>query len=521
MATEEGFASALAYQHDWQQSIGGLYKREEHAARVRAEVEQKTQLYSRLLEKKDLVTPYNNKRLQSFYAEHLPKIGQFISENPDFETDIGKYAEFMRLASQMQDNDIIREELQVQKEKELLYQNRDKLTPERFNTEMERYLSYYNQDPVAEKKADPYFFNNYLVVDFNKMVNEATAALASYEYVDNEGMKHRTYQKADLKRVALDYMSNPDYAQAIETAWVESGAKEEGKYTSPLAYLEATIHARKDKSAIPTKTSGDSGPSEDFFLTQFYNKWNEIQSGMANYEDHAMIHLTPFGKAGSDISSVTLRETGPIFAMGKNGEHIPINSNVIFTSQVGEGKVITDSAGRQYVGVSVITNPSGKDTEGSRKELLNAGFETATTPGLINISTNQTANKTLAGTIYVPVNYSASGIQEYNKAFNTTEQLHKNVAGRQIDTRIHAAERTKKLLQKEVQQGKPMMVPTNNGSFPLEWSNARININTNQPGAAAELSTFEHGKKWTIFLDEFGDPIRKENGKLKIVVSSQ
>ncbi len=512
-----GWAGALAYEHDWQQDISNLYKREEHASRVRAEVERKTQLYSNLLEQKTLTSPYNNARLQEFYKDRLPKIGQFISENPDFETDIGKFSEFNRKASELQDNDIIREELQVQKERELLLQNRHNMTEEDFITENERLMVYSNQSTTSPQKVEPYFFNNFLVVDVNQIIDKATASLGVLQYVDDSGTSIRTYDKNNLRKVAVDYYSDRKNRTAIDKAFVETGAKEEGIYNSPLEFLEAKIDARFDKSFIPTKTADSmagSDKSEDFFLTPFYMKWNEVEAGNGNRPDPNAIFLTDFGGKGNTLSMETLNRTGKTLIM-VDGQLKRFDMNLNFRSLEGEGGIVTDSAGKRYVAVSTVIYPD----EANRLIIENnysTVFKESVDPGLMNLNMHERRIRPMTGTIYVPLNVNQSTVHNYNRAFKTTEQLHKNITGRRVETALLMANNYLFKLQNSARTGRPTTVNTSHGPVRLTWEGA--SIKTDPSTGISTISTIEHGKQFSIQVDANGERIIGEDGKLKIKV---
>ena len=503
----QGRAGALAYQHDWQQSINTLYKREEHASRVRAEVEQKTQNYSKLLEKKNLTSPYNNARLQKFYSEHLPKIGQFITENPDFETDIGKHAQFMQMASQLQDNDIIREELQVQKERELLHQNRNELTKEEFILENERLDGYWNQDPESQEKADPYFFNNYLITDFNKVADQAAQSLAKSTYVDKEGYTVTSYTESDLQRITNDYLSNPKYAKATEKAYVDSGAKEEGFYKTPAEYFAATIRARSDRSRLPNATAMKAGSDdEDFWTTPYYNHFNRLLVNGSADGNPWHLAFTVFQEENSEVDIGTLQRSGGAKVI-VNGQYKELNLPGMYQSLSGGGEIIETSAGEWMVSVPVAVLASTKSgTKDNIKLYEELGFTTSKDPGIMQSQTRDTNKTVVQGTILVPYKNNVENIHAYNKKFKTTEQLHKNPKGALIDQRISVATNKLNSLRNMARRGSPFTAKDEGVELPLSMSNSKIVEIDGMPGTFGIMS-IENGRKVVMILDDYGNII--------------
>ena len=496
-----GKAGALAYQHDWQQSINTLYKREEHASRVRAEVEQKTQYYSKLLEKKDLTSPYNNARLQKFYSEHLPKIGQYITENPDFETDIGKHAQFMQMAGQLQDNDIIREEIQVQKEREYLSQNRDNLTKEEFFEQNQWLDNYSNQDPDAPEKIDPYFFNNHLIVNPVDIFKDAANSLATTEY-EKDGMKYRTYNKNDLKLLRATYMADEKNYNAVKRNWEESGAKEEGLYKSPEEFFEGNVNAMFNKSQLPS--SSGSGPSDvRNFTTPVVDIYNRIRNGTANTTNRNAVALTAFGKPNALQSVNTLEQDGKVFAL-VNGQYMEFNQNFQFESLEGGGNIYTDAAGNDYVSVPVRLTTGTAEAEDLTD---NYGFNAAIEPGWMpaGLDGEPTTLKPIRGEIYVPLSLSHGNQQAYNESFYTKDALSKNQYGQQEDRMLREGTATLQNMRKRARAGNAYTVQDGAGKeYTLDMNKANYHIDSEKGGG--KIIVFQNGGRWEIKLDIHGNP---------------
>lgn len=173
-----GMSKGLAFVNDWEGDIDRLYQREEYAATVKARKEQDAQFWANQLKRGHASTPYLEGRYDSFAKDLTRKIADFAIANPGFRTDVTKLAEFQNMTGQLLDNDILREDLQVQANFERLQQQivSGNMTQSQIEEEMRKYNEYANADPSS--KVDPYVFVNPKQVLIPDLITEDASLLA-------------------------------------------------------------------------------------------------------------------------------------------------------------------------------------------------------------------------------------------------------------------------------------------------------------------------------------------------------
>lgn len=174
-----GTKKGLSFVNDWEGDINRLYQREEYAAKVRAEKEQKTQYYAGLLKKGHGTNPRAEKDLDQFYSKVNTELADFVIENPNFETDVNAMQKFMSISDKYLNNDILRKDLQVKQQFEDLQKASGDLTEEEIESEMERYNAYINSEPGDE--VSPYVFMNYKRKSSLDLLGEITSQLQAVD----------------------------------------------------------------------------------------------------------------------------------------------------------------------------------------------------------------------------------------------------------------------------------------------------------------------------------------------------
>lgn len=451
-----GQIKGLAYQHDWQKQIEGLYQRESYAAQQQALAEEKARHYSSVLARpSNIRSEYNSRRLDKFYSEKLNEIGGFVTKNPGFERDVGLMAKFNELASSIQNNDIVREELQVQEEFELLKSNRGSLPEAKFNMEMERYLAYINQDPDIsdQQKADPYFFNKFLVTDPMDIVNKAASKVAltlrELQYQGQTVLGER-FHRESLNDVTWNYYNVEDNKFAIDGHFKQLSDEEKGRHDgNPYLWFKNAVSATEDRRFITStydKRAGDRAPFEDISPAYNHVYRHLMQDNPGAASNAHNIAFTMFGEPNSNQSISDLNESGNLYVFRGRNETNRFNiPNGVFTSKPGGGTVrVID--GKYYTTVAVTTtlpysqtqelHPNAQPWTGDEaltidQYLTKAGFTKAmeVEPSSVRIGISmQDVNRQgtrYTGTILVPMNFNEETTERFNKnaAIGGIEQL--------------------------------------------------------------------------------------------------
>jgi hypothetical protein len=429
-----GQSKGLAYQHDWQSDIDTLYKREAYSAQQQALAEQKTAHYAQMMKKPDNIrSEYNNARVNEFYTKKMQEIGNFAMTNPGFERDIGLMATFNNMTSELVNNDIVREELQVQEEFSKLKANAHNLTADKYAEEMERYLAYVNQDPGNPEKVDPYFFNNFLVVDPMDIVERAVKSMATVyqemKYKGQDVLGERFAQS--WQDNAWNYFTVADNRKAIENHFsqLDEGTKELHS-GSAYEWFKHAIKAQEDKKFLHTMLDKNAG--ETTFFSDRSNFFRDIGqpliAGNLRYMNNSQfVHATAFGDNGVTLSLRSLRENGGVYVMNEKGEPVVLDVPTHYRSIKGGGEV-KEIDGRYFVSVAVITDVDASETSGmnpaaSGSRLEGFGFKAAgeLTEGMLSQMqlTKQDIKNTAVrhtGEIWVPMELSEAASDRYNNA---------------------------------------------------------------------------------------------------------
>jgi hypothetical protein len=169
-----GIAKGVSYVNDWEKDIDRTYQRAEYAARIQQEKERKTAYYAELLKKGHATNPRAEGELNEFYKSLNGELATFVTENPNFETDIDAMQKFNDIKDKYLNNDILRKDIQVGKEMEKLRSavSQGTLTKDEYEAEAKRYDDYINK-----KSDEPYVFTNFNEVDLDKLASEAARSV--------------------------------------------------------------------------------------------------------------------------------------------------------------------------------------------------------------------------------------------------------------------------------------------------------------------------------------------------------
>jgi hypothetical protein len=225
-----GLGKGLAVRHDFGADINRLYQQENLRSQIQVEKERKARYYGEMLKGGHVRGKANTERLQQFYDGVNDELATFVTENPGWETDPGLFAEFSRISDQYLNNDIIREDLQVQANFEALQRAAQSGSMDAMD--IERNMEAYNE--YIENGGDPYVFVNPKKVEYNDIVKESIGLVGYTKqpqtYRDAQGftrtiMTDKPNEGAIARRVEIDF-ADEKYAREIEDKWQKAGGLE-------------------------------------------------------------------------------------------------------------------------------------------------------------------------------------------------------------------------------------------------------------------------------------------------------
>lgn len=468
-----GSAKGLGLKHDFKGDIDRLYQREAYRRGVEAEKAEKAKYYASFVKEGTAVAPSNVRRLDKEYDQYNTEIADFMIEHgPAIETDIKLQQEFMKKTDRYLNNDILREDMQVQQEFQKLKDNVGKMTDEQYNIEMERYTEYY------ENGGDPYVFSNTLMPTYEEILQVSNKSLESIKSItySSEGEKIIEYEAVTplrLKTQAITDYSDPTMRKVIDKRFkeYEEGGLFKGFY--PTAYAMHVQNLSKGERISEDFVGWNMSPEEKATLDKrlaVESPWylqdigSEFYSGAVISGNMSISKFTVFNdlnrswNLGSEGKSVKIkREDGSWKEVVLYGELQATNFGEILVLDEGgyvrvDVKTIVDTQAKQPEPVvryeqvdNEITEEEyqvayNKMNETNRMKLDNgervAGFQKITSypsigkeyynqanfseqsfniPGLLNlpIDPKKGTHSVFSGSIYIPLNVTASTVASY------------------------------------------------------------------------------------------------------------
>lgn len=294
-----GSVKGLSHQHDFQKDIDRLYDQQRYATEVRREKEGKARYYGEMLQKQQATTPYNTRRLESYYDELSTELADFVVSNPNFETDINLQREFQGISQRFQDNDIIREDAQVaQAYEELRKQHAaGNMTQGMMEKEMEDYLRY------SETGGDPYVFKNFSQVDFIGMSTQIASSLQpeiKSVLVNGQVRTTSVYDPKQINGLVKSFLSVEENALAAEKAYKNVEAS--GLYDSPEDHLRQTVENQLNSKDVHAGWSPLFGLAEKAAL----KKQMEVADINPVFTSQYTEPLFSKGRVAANINHITL-----------------------------------------------------------------------------------------------------------------------------------------------------------------------------------------------------------------------
>ncbi len=441
---EYGSVRGLSLGHDYQRDIDRLYDRERFSMEVRKERENKARYYGEMLQQKQATTPNNTQKLEGYYDELTGELADFVINNPNFETDINLQRQFQDIASRFQNNDIIREDMQVAQSLENLKEEMlsGEMDGDDYIVEMDRYMEYANNG------GDPYVFENFKKVYLTDIVTQLAEAVSQVTEVTTEDGQVISTVGADP--AALDYtarmaLTRSDYDRTVEKAWRQ--AKGSGMYDSKLDFFKTIIQSQVDygnkfvawdqrklidaktRAALQTEYVQNNPLFGNYVLESLYGEGRSVNA------DDRHIAFTPWREKGATFNPGTAtNDGGAKFKTlllntqkvdDKDPSYVPIDLNVTMAS-TGAGKIFLDANGVAFVEVDVQIPILEGEQETLRNHLSKYGWSSRkySEPGIFvdalrEIEGIRQTSDVYQGTIVVPASFSAPQIHDYELGYKT------------------------------------------------------------------------------------------------------
>lgn len=435
---EYGSVRGLSLGHDYQRDIDRLYDRERYSMEVRKERENKARYYGELTQQKQATTPNNTRLLEGYYDELTGELADFVINNPNFETDINLQRHFQDIAGRFQDNNIIREDMQVARSLEDLKNEMlsGEMDEEDYITEMDRYMEYANNG------GDPYVFENFKKVYFDEVVGQlAVAASAGMQtttvVTDERVMEVSEVDPANLDYIARMSLTRPDYDRVIEKAWKE--ARKTGMDDSKLDFLRKVISAQVEygnkfrawnpKVAIEARARAEAQTNFNmaFPLVGNYILDPLFGEGEVN-ADSRHLAFTPWRTKNNTFNPgiYNPKDGGKFQTLFKNTlkkdeddpNYIPLDINQTIAA-TGAGRLFLDKYGRAFAEVNVAI-PIIADTTNLEPELIKYGWSYKKysdlgilSEALMGIEDITQTSNVYQGTIVVPATFHESQMHDY------------------------------------------------------------------------------------------------------------
>lgn len=442
-----GTLKGLAYQHNWQQATDNMLKFEQFKQQQQLQREKKSQYYADRIKRGSTSTEYNSKRLQKYYDGLNTELGEFLVKNPNWEQDMLSVNEFNALTDKYLNNPIMREDMDAQKDLELIRQDRNNMSTDHFNMLMEQYDRYDTQEVGEDPLSEDGMKFRYVPesrLDFTgvvKIVNDLTGIMEK-SYTDADGTTKRVtfvpQEKLDTAKSMV--YSNKEYYRASKSAYDTyiQNAKN-NIYTDFDDFLEDSIKNPKNLQDIYQKVAGGGrgglGDGSDWAVPRYTSLVQELinsQNGRIKVSDKALA-LTDAGKVGRQID---LSNSGTLLVFtGPDGKETTMNaSKFSYSAILGAASAVTakemyynpenkSSKMRIVVNIPMISGANGESNPGY-KELEKLGWKE--TKGQFSefgfvISEVTGATKYLTGEVYVDAHMdSPEHYYSYNDQFGSS-----------------------------------------------------------------------------------------------------
>lgn len=372
-----GSGKALSYQHDFGKDIDRLYQREAYKMQVQAQKEQKSAYYASMMKQHTAAAEFNKGRLDEFYLDLTNQVADYSLKHPNWESDVMQSQEMYSLMDKFINNDIVREDLQVQAEWEKVktaYSNQQ-LTESEYQQNAERY------DKYKKEGGDPFVFANPKRKEMPDLLKEINTQLAgaTTEYTDKAtGKIYRTTKTSgeDIHLAVLSAMSDPENRRAIETSYNAIPEKERAMFSSVIDYAEKLVAGGEEYQSLiagydelymyNAKKSVDQNLYNRHYMTNVYKPLGESGSVQPH---EALMSFGSWPTAGNVMAFGAQGKTFKAFGKDGNPSNLTIKGSTKGVGSAGMKMI----GGVPFVGTTVqvmidpnedsLDNPDAPDAE--------------------------------------------------------------------------------------------------------------------------------------------------------------
>jgi hypothetical protein len=316
-----GTRSGLAYKHDWAQATNNMLRFEQYKNQQQLQREKKAQYYADRIKKGNASTKYNSSRLEKYYNNLNSELGKFMVDNPNWESDVMLVNEFNDITDKYLNNEILKEDLDVQQNLELIRQDRHNMSDDHFYSQMEQYDKYDAQevgdDPLAESQTKfryiPEAKLDFVAVASDVGKNNVRTITTKQTIGDEEVTRTKIDEKSLEMGVAL-IESDPVRSKSLDAAWKSyKGNDYATKRDFAIASLRSTIDIQELRRKLrPSEIGGGLGDS-GAFNPYTKNIVDEIyENGSATLTKEA-IAFSDYGNKGALMNP---RDAGVTFVGG-------------------------------------------------------------------------------------------------------------------------------------------------------------------------------------------------------------
>lgn len=247
-----GLSEGLAYSYNANADMDAA--KDQYLLKRQAQIDQenKAKLMGDMFQFGKAYDKYNEGRLNGFVQQRMTDIGKFVDENPDFQSNVGKWVNFKNMTRELLDNPIVSESMRIKSQTDFLNKYIAD-TPGAENLpdviRMKEGLNNYlesgstDRDPMNRKE---FMFNNPDdLIDWNKSIADAfknsemhglskgahgSSTIYSTD-ADLDGAVMRTKSSPDFYLIQKNFNSRPPAEQKYKT--IEEWIRFKGQSFAP------------------------------------------------------------------------------------------------------------------------------------------------------------------------------------------------------------------------------------------------------------------------------------------------
>jgi hypothetical protein len=287
---EVGLISGLARDLQFDQRIDDLRYRDEAMRRSKAIAESRAKLFSDDLDYQNAVNAHDNPEIKQFAQNQIKKIGSFVRENPDWQTNVDKRMQLNLMKRELKDNPALLRGLASDSAYKQYLQDRTEVAknPQQHDTQAyqdidgqwKNYLRYGNQYGEEAAKAQGKQAFVYTKPRDLPDINER------YRTIGNSFKDMKT-KPIPGGRNSYEEYANPESLRAIAVQEYNQNKRAydlayTNKGIDPIKAIETGINAH-----IPKKRDfGDYGLSDALTVAATKRKWDEMDTkpGQSAYQ---------------------------------------------------------------------------------------------------------------------------------------------------------------------------------------------------------------------------------------------